>query len=56
MNFETRAALFTWLEAQGLTHVARFNLEAVAPSVDPSLIRSNSHGRPSFSIVARTRS
>ncbi len=37
MTFETRAALFAWLEQQGLSHVARFNLEAVAPSIDPSL-------------------
>ncbi len=37
MNFETRAALFAWLEEQGLSHVARFNLESVAPGVDPSL-------------------
>ncbi|MDP2272913.1 MAG: DEAD/DEAH box helicase [Archangium sp.] len=37
MTFETRAALFAWLEAHGLTHVARFNLEAVAPGIDPSL-------------------
>ena len=37
MTFETRAALFAWLEQQGLAHVARFNLEAVAPWVDQSL-------------------
>src|SRR2546428_13960071 len=37
MTFETRAALFAWLEQQGLAHVARFNLEAVAPVVDPAL-------------------
>ncbi len=37
MTFETRAALHAWLEEQGLSHVARFNLEAVAPAVDPGL-------------------
>ena len=37
MTFETRAALFAWLEERGLAHVARFNLEALAPGVDPSL-------------------
>ncbi|MDP1822821.1 MAG: DEAD/DEAH box helicase [Archangium sp.] len=35
--FETRAELHAWLEQQGLSHVARFNLEAVAPAVDPGL-------------------
>ena len=34
MTFETRAELFAWLEQQGLAHVARFNLEAVAPAID----------------------
>ncbi len=37
MTFETRAGLFAWLEQHGLTHVARFNLEAVAPAIEPSL-------------------
>ena len=34
MTFETRAELFAWLEQQGLAHVARFNLEAVAPAIE----------------------
>ena len=35
--FETRAELHAWLEQQGLAHVARFNLEALAPGVEPGL-------------------
>ncbi len=34
MTFATRAELFAWLEQQGLAHVARFNLEVVAPAID----------------------
>jgi superfamily II DNA or RNA helicase len=30
-TFATRAALHVWLEAEGLSHVARLNLEALAP-------------------------
>ncbi|MBL8916443.1 MAG: DEAD/DEAH box helicase [Archangium sp.] len=33
----TRAEFHAWLEAQGLAHVARLNLEAAAPFVDRSL-------------------
>jgi superfamily II DNA or RNA helicase len=35
--FETRAALHEWLEAEGLSHLAKLNLEAVAPFVEPGL-------------------
>ncbi|WP_437595371.1 DEAD/DEAH box helicase [Sorangium sp. So ce590] len=35
--FETRAALLSWLAHHGIAHVARLNLEAVAPRVDPAL-------------------
>ena len=49
MNFATRTALHAWLEEQGLAHVARFNLEALAPSVDPS------HWKQLRSIGARRR-
>ncbi len=35
--FATRAQLHSWLEAHGLAHVARFNLEAAAPFLDESL-------------------
>ena len=34
--FETRAEFHAWLEAEGLAHIARFNLEVAAPYVDPS--------------------
>ncbi len=37
MRFETRAEFHAWLEQQGLAHVARLNLEAAAPWLDPSL-------------------
>ena len=36
-RFETRAELHAWLEQNGLAHVARFNLEAIAPGVEPGL-------------------
>ena len=49
MVFATRSALHAWLEEQGLAHVARFNLEALAPSVDPS------HWKQLRSIGARRR-
>ncbi len=35
--FDTRAALFAWLERHGIAHVARLNLEALAPRVEPAL-------------------
>ncbi|MES2644937.1 MAG: DEAD/DEAH box helicase [Myxococcota bacterium] len=35
--FTTRAALLAWLEEHGLGHVARLNLEAAAPYVEPAL-------------------
>ncbi|HEY0882298.1 MAG TPA: hypothetical protein VGD87_12235, partial [Archangium sp.] len=35
-RFETRAELHAWLEQEGLAHVGRFNLEAIAPFVDES--------------------
>lgn len=33
--FDTRAQLQVWLEREGLTHVAKLSLEAVAPLVEP---------------------
>ena len=36
-RFETRQELHAWLEQNGLAHVARFNLEAVAAGVEPGL-------------------
>ena len=35
--FDTRAALLAWLDAEGLAHVARWNLEAAAPYVAANL-------------------
>ncbi|AUX23255.1 helicase SNF2 [Sorangium cellulosum] len=35
--FATHAALLAWLSQHGITHVARLNLEALAPGVDPAL-------------------
>jgi superfamily II DNA or RNA helicase len=35
--FDTRAALLAWLERHGIGHVARLNLEALAPYVEPAL-------------------
>lgn len=35
--FQTRAALHAWLQQHGIGHVARLNLEAVAPLLDPKL-------------------
>jgi superfamily II DNA or RNA helicase len=35
--FETRSELLAWLTQHGIAHVARFNLEALAPRVDPAL-------------------
>ncbi|HTN89670.1 MAG TPA: ATP-dependent helicase, partial [Sorangium sp.] len=35
--FETREALLAWLARHGVAHLARLNLEAVAPRADPAL-------------------
>ncbi|KYF92609.1 hypothetical protein BE20_11330, partial [Sorangium cellulosum] len=35
--FATRAALLSWLARHAIAHVARLNLEAAAPRVDPAL-------------------
>ncbi|HEU4536154.1 MAG TPA: ATP-dependent helicase, partial [Polyangiaceae bacterium] len=47
--FETRAAAVAWLEQHGIAHVARLNVEALTPLVEPAL-------RPSLRTVgARKR-
>ena len=35
--FETRAALLEWLSEQGIAHVAYWNLEVLAPRLEPAL-------------------
>lgn len=34
--FATRAALLSWLARHAIAHLARLNLEAVAPRLDPA--------------------